>query len=108
GMADARPSQSEGRHIGREDVVAVRLDPLLDPRDEVVEGLLTLLSVEHAVAWPPHRPLHEQMGRTHGDRAAPIRLLVAPRHTRIPSSVDGEHGHGYPAGQFGEGRVRAP
>jgi hypothetical protein len=60
-MADARPSQAEGRYIGREYVVAVGLDSLVDPRDEVVEGLLTHLSVERAVARPPHRPLHEQM-----------------------------------------------
>jgi hypothetical protein len=97
-MADARPSQAEGRHIGREYVVAVGLGSLLDPRDEVVEGLLTHLSVERAVAWPPHRPLHEQMGRARGNGPAPVRLLVAPRHARIPGLVDGEYGHGDPAG----------
>src|SRR6059036_3023862 len=107
-MADGRPAQAEGRYIGREYVVAVWLGSLLDPRDEVVEGLLAHLSVEHAVARPPHRPLHEQMGRARGNRPAPVRLLVAPRHAPISGLVNGEHGHGDPPGQFGEGRVHGP
>jgi len=64
--------------------------------------------IEHAVARPPHRPLHEQMGRARGNRPAPVRLLVAPRHAPVPGLVNSEHGNGYAAGQFCEGRVRAP
>ena len=106
-MEDARPPQAQSRRVGREDIVAVWLGSSLDPRDKIVEGLLAYLAIERAMAWPPHRALHEQMGRAGGERPASIALLKTPRHASVSGLVEGEHGHGYAAGELGEGGVHA-
>ena len=44
-MEDGRPLEADSRHVVGQHVLATRSDAALDPRDEIVECLLTRLAV---------------------------------------------------------------
>ena len=90
----------KGRHIGREYVIAVPPDSLLDPRDEVVEGLLTHLSVEPAsgveIKYPTTRPR-----RTATTPVAPGRWEIVSRSARVSPGASKRAGNS-------DSRMRSP